>query len=160
MTGRLVAAAVVGAVGVALVVAVLLRSTVELSDAQQAASRSEAALTEIARTERLVVDLETGLRGWIITGENRFLAPYRNAARAVPLALIRLERAASGVPAQRRRVEGIEASIIAYQRDHARPLLAQGRPPTLSRRAREIAAEGKRRLDLLRAALGAVSAFE
>ena len=160
LTRRLAAVAVLAAIGVALVVGLLLRSTVGLSDAQQAANRSERILTAVARTEKLVIDLETGLRGWLITGQERFLEPYRRSTREVPEAVIRLGRAVTGNAAQRDRVDRIESRLIAYQRDHARPLLAQGRPPSSSRRAVELVSEGKARLDQLRGDLTGFAAVE
>jgi len=151
---------VLGAIGVSLVVGLLLRSTVGLSDAQRAAARSESILAEVARTEKLAVDLETGLRGWLITGEERFLAPYRRATLDAPAAVIRLGRLVEGDAAQQGRVGQIEGWLLGYQRDYARPLLAQGRPPPTSDEAIQVVNEGKYRLDGLRDELTAFEEVE
>lgn len=152
-----------GAVLVALLVAVavglLLRWTLALSDAQRAADRSEASLAQAGRTEKLVVDLETGLNGYLLTGERRFLEPYVAARAARPRVVRQLERLA-GDRSQKLRAAAIGSRIEAYIAGFAEPLLAIGRPPGSSRRARAVAIEGKRRLDSIRSELLALSALE
>jgi CHASE3 domain sensor protein len=61
------AAAMLVAVGVAL----LLVNTEKLKHKAQAASRADAYLVSAIDVERLVVDAETGLRGYVITVRRR-----------------------------------------------------------------------------------------
>ena len=57
--------------------------------------RTGAYLDATINLERLVVDGETGLRGYVITGRPLFLAPERTAAAQLPGAAAALERAAA-----------------------------------------------------------------
>ena len=63
---------------VALGVSLLLVNTVKLHRSAQATARSDAYLVAVdRRASALVVDAETGLRGYVITGRPLFLAPTR-----------------------------------------------------------------------------------
>ena len=159
LTGRLVGGAALGAIAVALALYVLLRSIYALTDAQAATSRSERVLAEAARTEKLAIDVETGLRGYLITAERRFLAPYDDArVQIVPQAAM-LRRLAD-LPDQRVLAARIEGRIVAYLRDYAEPVASAPVPPRTTPDATAVAAEGKRRLDVLRGELDRFSAIE
>jgi PAS domain S-box-containing protein len=159
LTGRLVGGAALGAIAVAIVLVVLVRSIVALTDAQEATARSERLLAEATQTEKLAVDLETGLRGYLITAERRFLAPYERSGSAIPAQAARLRRL-SDLPAQRARAARIERQIGAYLRDYARPLATGPVPARNTREATALAAEGKRRLDALRGEIARFTAVE
>ena len=68
-----------GALVVALGVTLLLVNTVRLHQSADATGRSDAYLVATINVERLVVDAETGLRGYVITGRRLFLAPTQQA---------------------------------------------------------------------------------
>jgi CHASE3 domain sensor protein len=46
--------------------------------------RSQQSVVAAIRVEKLVLDLETGTRGYVITRDKGFLAPYEAARRALP----------------------------------------------------------------------------
>ncbi len=142
------------AVVVVVIVALLLGLALSVSDAQRMTNRSANLLEQTARTERLVVDLETGLRGYIITGDRNFLEPYEAARRQAPAAAERLVRLSED-PAQRRRARTVQLDIGSYLREFARPLLLAGRPERSSPRAVAATTEGRRRLEAMRATLAA-----
>jgi serine phosphatase RsbU (regulator of sigma subunit) len=75
-----------GALLVAIGVALLLANTVHLRDSSDAAIRSDSYLVSVAGVERLVVDAETGLRGYVLTGRPVFLSPTRAAQQRLPAA--------------------------------------------------------------------------
>src|SRR6266536_381106 len=52
--------------------------------ATRLARHSQEVLVAANQLERLVIDLETGQRGFVITGQERFLGPWRAAQIAVP----------------------------------------------------------------------------
>jgi PAS domain S-box-containing protein len=57
-------------------------------------------------------DAETGQRGYLLTGDDRYLAPYRQALRDVPVNLKLLADAApAGSPAQSRRAQALRPLI-------------------------------------------------
>ena len=93
VTGVLVAVAA-GAVAVALGVTLLLTHIVDLRTSANASLRTGAYLDATTNLERLVVDAETGLRGYVITGDRAFLAPERSAVAEMPAAaaVLRLAR--------------------------------------------------------------------
>lgn len=81
---RMVVASGLLALVIAAAFAVLLSSVTELRTSERRARESEEVLVVANRLERLVVDLETGQRGFVITGQNRFLQPWRDAQVAFP----------------------------------------------------------------------------
>jgi PAS domain S-box-containing protein len=58
-----------------------------------------------------VVDLETGMRGFVLTGEDRFLAPYERAKLELPPHLEQLRASAARDAGQAARVEELAAVI-------------------------------------------------
>ncbi len=59
-----------------------------------------------------ITDAETGQRGYLLTGENAYLAPYRRAAGMIPQELDNLSRAVTE-PAQREKVEQLRSLVRA-----------------------------------------------
>ena len=115
---RLVAAVVVavtvGAAAVAFGVALLLGDIVQLRSTATATLRTGDYLAATINVERAVVDAETGLRGYVITGEELFLAPTIAAQAQLPQAARALERAASNEGAFLTRATALADSARAY----------------------------------------------
>ena len=84
LSTRIIAASVVLAVLVAGVFAVLIYAVVTLDNAREREAASKDVRTALVGLEKLVIDLETGLRGVVLTGNPRFLQPARAARREVP----------------------------------------------------------------------------
>src|ERR1700758_3097601 len=84
-----------GAIAVAVGLALVLSNTVRLRHDADATIRSDAYLIDVINLERLVVDSETGLRGYLITGRALFLAPLHAAQTDFPQARAQLDRAAA-----------------------------------------------------------------
>jgi two-component system, sensor histidine kinase and response regulator len=138
---------------VATMFAVLLVAITDLRHDATVAKRSDLTLQASSALERSTIDLETGLRGRLLTGQDRFLLPYRAASEDIPVELRRL-RGLVKSPAQRRRLALVERYVQSYVHDYADPLLARAGDLTA---AEQIAAtaEGKQRLDKLRTAFDA-----
>jgi CHASE3 domain sensor protein len=92
LTRRMVVASGLLALVVSAAFAVLLVSVQDLRTSQRLALHSEEVLAAANQLERLVIDVETGQRGFVITGQERFLDPWRDAQRALPGASRRLEQ--------------------------------------------------------------------
>ncbi len=60
---------------------------------------------------KLVVDMETGQRGFVITGKDEFLEPYENAVASFSGLLNEEKILVSDNPAQVKLLEEIEASV-------------------------------------------------
>ncbi len=117
-------------------------------ESAQLATDSQEVLVAANRLERLVIDLETGERGFVLTRDEQFLQPWDAARRALPQASADLQRLPV-VPIQRSRVNVLIEAIASYLRDYSMPLVDAARRndssiPGLS------PAEGKRRVDQLR----------
>ena len=120
---RILAAGLLLAVVAAGVFALLLYN---LRDANNAARQPEEAIAAASRLETLVLDLETGGRGFVITGQPRFLEPWRAALVALPGQEAALERLARDDPRQEADGTG----------DHARRELVRRRLRPAARRDR------------------------
>jgi hypothetical protein len=82
LTGRTIAASAVLALLIGAVFVVLVRAIAEQRDSAVLATRSEEAIARAFALERLVLDLETGQRGYLVTREDRFLEPSAWPRRA------------------------------------------------------------------------------
>ena len=80
LSARIIAASVVLAVLVAGVFAVLIYAVVTLDNARERAAATKDVRTALVGLEKLVIDLETGLRGVVLTGNPAFSS--RRAPRA------------------------------------------------------------------------------
>jgi signal transduction histidine kinase len=152
-SGRL--ALVVGAAFV-----VLLVSVADLRTTERRARHSEQVLAAVNQLERLVVDLETGVRGLVITGQERFLTPWRDAQATLPEQASTLQRLVAGNPAQHRRAQQLTQAATSYVRDYSVPLVAAARRDPGSARTVAATLEGKRRVDGMRAEFDQLMAAE
>src|SRR5919204_6823819 len=101
LTARIRLATLVAALLLGAVFAVLLH-TVDVSRTRDAQARHSADVLEAARgIEGSVIDLETGLRGYIIGQQTRFLDPYRQARATQRVRLQNLMRLVADNPPQK-----------------------------------------------------------
>jgi signal transduction histidine kinase len=103
------------------------------------------------RLERLVVDLETAQRGFVITNQERFLQPWQDARIALPEEAGTLERLVADSPAQQERARRIVEAARSYLRDYSVPLVTDARRDLAAARTVAATDEGRRRMDALRA---------
>ena len=75
----------------------------------------------------LVVDMETGQRGFVITGKDEFLEPYERARVSIADLLEEEKQHVSDDPPQVRLLEKIEASVLEWQEKAAEPEIAMRR---------------------------------
>jgi signal transduction histidine kinase len=151
LTRRVLVASGLLALVVAAAFAVLLSSVVDLHALEQRARRSERVLVVANRTERLIVDAETGQRGFVITGREEFLQPWHAARAAFPEQLASLERLLAENPEQAARGRRIAQAGTSYLQDYSIPLVATARRDLAAARSTAVTAEGKRRVDAIRA---------
>ena len=144
----LISAGVALLLGTALVVLIL--SIIAQRDAAVSAYRSQQALTASSQLEKSLISIENGLRGYVASGQQRFLTPTEAALSAYPEELGRLEALISDDPGQRRRVERIETHIEDYINLWARPLIALARERPDAARAVVVTRGGRQRVDRIR----------
>jgi signal transduction histidine kinase len=130
--------------------AVLLSSVAELQEMEHRAQDSEDVLVAANRLERLVVDMETGQRGYLLTGSDQFLQPWIAARAAFPQQAAGLENLVAGNPEQYTRAVRLTEAGSSYLKDYSEPLIAAAQR---NRSAVDVLAatqEGKQRTDAMR----------
>jgi signal transduction histidine kinase len=130
---------------------VLLLAIDNLREASDETRDAREELIAVDQLEKLVIDLETGVRGFVITGEERFLDPWNEARAAFPGQGRRLERLVADNPEQLRRVRRIIQDSRSYIREYATPVVDDARRGEPSSRSVPVTEEGRRRVDRLRA---------
>lgn len=121
----------------AVIAAVLLAAWVNFRGAESArlATHSVSVRANAERVLGQVRDAETGQRGYLLTGDRKFLEPYEAATSAAPIEIDSLARLVADNPEQARRVEEIRrvvaekmielrASIDAFNRSDRAGALA------------------------------------
>ncbi|MFF7359610.1 CHASE3 domain-containing protein [Streptomyces sp. NPDC008125] len=102
--------------------AVLLWAVADSNSATSDRRASRAELVEAGVMEQLLVDLETGQRGYIITEREDFLAPWVAARKALPEETRRFTEGATS-PEQRRAAERIARGVQAFLDGYSIPLV-------------------------------------
>jgi signal transduction histidine kinase/DNA-binding response OmpR family regulator len=138
-------AAVIAAAFVALIL-----SVGDLRSASNRRAHSEQTIAAANDAEKLLLDLETGERGYVITDSPSFLGPWRSARTAFPTAIARLEAVTRGTGAQERLAMRIDAAGNAYLQSWSLPLVAAEQRNPASARRLVASGEGKRQVDVLR----------
>ena len=151
LTLRLAVASAVLALVVAAAFTVLLSSVAELRGLQQQAARSAEVLVGANHLEKLVVDLETGPRGFILTGQDDFLEPWRDAQKAIPGQVSQLEQLVTDNPGQQATLRQISQGITSYLQDYSIPLVTTAQQDLAAARTVAVSDEGTNRVDALRA---------
>ncbi len=160
LAGRMLLASGVLIVVLGAAFTVLLLAISDLRDSARVARETRDELLAVEGVEKLVLDLETSLRGFVITREERFLAPWNRARNVLPAREDALERLASDNPEQLRRARRITPAVTSYIADYGLPVIAAARQGARSASSLETTAEGKRRVDALRAEFDGFRASE
>ncbi|TDC42176.1 CHASE3 domain-containing protein [Micromonospora sp. KC213] len=151
LTARTVVASGLLALVVGSAFAVLLTSVTQLRADDRRALRAQEVLVTANHLERLVVDMETGQRGYLLTGREELLQPWEAAGASFGDEARTLEQLVADNPEQQARAERIAAEGDAYLRDYSVPLVAQARRDRSAVRTLPEVEEGRRRVDVLRA---------
>ena len=130
--------------------AIVLVISSEVRDSARLATHSRQELTRADGVEKLVIDLETGQRGFVITRQERFLEPWRAARAVLPKEFRELVRFADN-PEQARRLRRIGRALEAYIRDYSLPLVNAVRRGESSAGSVAATEEGRRRVEAIRA---------
>jgi len=103
--------------------AALLLAVAAQRDATDREQRSKDVTVATQQLEKLVLDIENGLRGLTLTGSPRFLQPYHAALRDLDAAIATVQRRVANDPGQRRRAQALSTRIEEYVFDYADPLV-------------------------------------
>lgn len=132
----------------ALVGAVLLHRTDEVS--RQMAQNIQPARVAAARMQSALRDQETGLRGYLISADRQFLAPYYDGQRAEQAAADEVRRLVGGRTELIADLNAVEAAAADWRTTYAEPLIANVAPKTPSYVSARTADTGKNKFDHLR----------
>jgi signal transduction histidine kinase len=129
--------------------AVLLIAIDDLRDSAALARHARQELAVADDLEKTVIDLETGERGFVITGKERFLQPWHSARDAFPRQSELLIRITDN-PIQSERAERIARAGRDYIREYSVPLVDAARRGDPRAASVAVTQEGKNRVDALR----------
>ncbi|MGI5226139.1 CHASE3 domain-containing protein [Actinoallomurus sp. CA-142502] len=152
LSRRMIIATTLFALLMAVTFVILAGAIVGLRHAATLSGRSEEVLAASDRLDRLVVELQSGARGYQITRDEVFLKPWTAARAALPAQAAEFRRLAATVDAgQAGRADAIVRAATSYLEDFSVPLVTaiqEGRQPGL--RPAPAVAEGQRRVAALR----------
>jgi CHASE3 domain sensor protein len=130
--------------------AVVLSSVADLHESERRARRSQEVLLVANHLERLVVDVETGLRGYIITGKPEFLQPAEAAQASFGQRAAMLEELVADDPSQLTRAQRIFRATNSYIDQYFVQARETARRDPTSARSVALTDEGRRRIDAIR----------
>jgi methyl-accepting chemotaxis protein len=156
---------IIVAILVALVVATKVSQGKQLR-AQDMNTHTYRVMREADRMLAALINIETGQRGYLITGTDSFLEPFTSGQKHFAEALATIRDLTSDNPQQQRRLEDIERSMKDWMQHAVDPSLALRREVTAGRKSMddvvqfERAARGKQGMDAMRAQLDAIVSME
>ncbi|HEX9049329.1 MAG TPA: response regulator [Anaeromyxobacter sp.] len=133
---------------VALLAAGVVGEILHLANLHRSVDHADQAISQANNVQKLYLDSETGLRGYILTRLPEFLEPYRSARSALPPALANLRILVADDPGQIARLDAIasrgEAWLVVAEHRISETRNGQAVPEQES-------IEGKARMDAIRA---------
>jgi signal transduction histidine kinase len=122
-----------------------------LRDTEAKANHAQRVMVAASRLERVVIDVETAQRGFVITGDQRFLGPwYQARSEFVRQAPIMERLASAGDADQGRLADRITTAARSYVRDYSVPLVTSAQRNLDSAQTAAVTEEGNRRIDAIR----------
>jgi signal transduction histidine kinase/CHASE3 domain sensor protein len=89
---------------------------VRLLDAMQRVDHTDRVIAQANQTQKLLLDLETGGRGYLLSGDREFLEPYNKAIAYVEPSFDKLEQLVADNPTQKKQLAEIEALYQQWER--------------------------------------------
>ena len=129
-------------------------------DAGRLALRSQEAITAGTELEKTVISLESGLRGYVSSGNERQLQPWNSGLKLYPGQVRTLEQLVSDVPSQQAQVHAIKEQIDDYVNLWATPLLGLARQRLNVAQSVIVTGTGRVRIDQLRSSFARLFAQE
>jgi len=123
----LLASVALAAIVVGVFVATILAVSAARSATKQEA-RSKNLTVQALRLEKLVLDVENGVRGYAYTRQRKFLQPYNDAVKALPDQRRLFKSLAKDQPLQARRAMALNEAIGIYIETFADPVVQFSNP--------------------------------
>jgi signal transduction histidine kinase len=158
ITGRLLAATSVLGLVIAVLFVFLLLAMGRANRAMSIAEHNRQEISVAREVRNQLIDIEASQRGFIITGDERFLETWEAASRELPAKLAALRQIADP-SVQAGRAEQLQRDALSYLNDYAVPLVnaARREDPSVKSMVEEI---GRPRMDRLRQTLDTYNADE
>ena len=146
---------------VVLLVAVMsLIGAAGLVDTIDKVERSRTVDTRLDRVLEDLIDIETGTRGYVLTGVDSFLAPYDRASHALPADLLALRKAIAATGATPERDDQLEL-LVTPKLAHAAEIVEKRRTEGLLPAAAMVGeSQGKMLMDDARRLIGEMDSAE
>lgn len=118
---------------IGLLLYLLITQVQDMQSAAAEVARTDRVLSQADRTLRLLIDMETAQRGFLIGGDPKFLAPYTRGQKRLPASFAELSRLARAPEARQQivrlrrlqaRWQSGAATEIALRREDARQAVA------------------------------------
>jgi signal transduction histidine kinase len=154
----LLAAGVASLVGILFAVALVAILSLRHADARESHSKDVTVATLRVRT--VSADLESALRGYVLSGNARFLALYGAALAREPAEVGQLQALVRADAPQRRRAELAASELHDYVNDYAQNVIVIAKIARAAARGPAASGEGKRRTDEIRRTLDELLAVE
>lgn len=101
----------------AILAVIFLTSTVSLLNTSKRIEHTDRVIDQAHLVQMLLVGMENGLRGYLITGLTSFLEPYKSANGAIDTSLNELARLVADEPVQTKRVAQLRELTRRWNRD-------------------------------------------
>jgi signal transduction histidine kinase len=160
LVGRVTLVASIVTVLVVVIAAAALVAIISLRRAEARESRAKDVTAATLRTENLAVGLESSLRGFILSGNPRFLTLFSDAQTQVPIATDRLETLVHDDPQQLLQARAVSSALRDYVRDYAEPVMTMRAYAPGVARSKVAGSEDKRRSAAIKGLLGSILAVE
>jgi signal transduction histidine kinase/CHASE3 domain sensor protein len=126
----------------------LIGQVSHLTSVMQWVDHTDRVIAQANYTQKLLVDMETGLRGYLVTGNSEFLQPYQQASLAIAPAFDQLGRMTSDNPLQVQRLSKLRSQYEQWNR-YAQQMMALKKQGG-NYQAYAINAQGKTQMDTMR----------
>ncbi|UMY17197.1 methyl-accepting chemotaxis protein [Methylobacterium organophilum] len=128
----------------------------------EATAHSHAVMADAQRLVEAMVNQETGVRGYLIAGEDAFLAPYRGGRETFETTFAHLQGLIADNPGQQKRLTALGEAASRWRKDVAEREIALMRDPETREQGRAIEASGagKSAMDALRAQAAEIVSIE
>ena len=150
LSARMIAASAFVALLVASAFVVMIGALSAIDDAGKRETHSRVVLAATLGLEKLVVDLETGQRGFVLTGDDRLLQPWTDAIDELAVKLPAFVKLSAENPEQHRRAQRLTTSIRDYIEEFSGPIVEIARYNPAAARDEVAELEGKGRTDEIR----------
>ena len=149
LAARIVLASALLAVLIAMAFTILVLTLSELRITTSQANRSKDVTSATLVLEKDVLQVDAALRGYLTTGDPRFLRAFRDASTELPAATAALDRTAAGREGQEVRARRLVTAVDEYVNDYAVLLIGIAELNAAVARSPVAVTEGRRRIDAI-----------